>query len=67
MFETFLSSLNQEKRNEGFFDWFEQRHPLLGMLVFQIAAGVILIGAVGGIAFTGGMIIWMFYQVIGVM
>lgn len=67
MLETFLSGLSHWNKRGGGLERFEQKHPLLSMVVFQIAVGMMLIGAVGGIAFTGGMIIWMFYRMIGVM
>lgn len=67
MLETFLSGLNQWNKEDGFLDRFEEEHPIFGMVLFQIIMGVVLIGAVGGIALTGGLIIWMFYCLIGVM
>ena len=67
MMETFLSGLDHWSRRDGLLDRFEQKHPLLSMMVFQAAVGMMLIGAVGGIAFAGGMLIWMFYRMIGVM
>lgn len=67
MFETLLSGLDHWNRKDGFLDRCEQKHPLLSMVLFQIFSGLLLIGAVGTIAFAGGMIIWMFYRIIGVM
>lgn len=51
----------------GFSTRLERRHPLLSMVVFQVVVGLMLIGAVGGIAFAGGLVIWMFYRLAGVM
>lgn len=67
MLETFLSGLSHWKQTDGILGRFEQKHPLVSIVVFQIAVGLMLIGAVGGIAFSGGMVIWMFYRLIGVM
>lgn len=67
MLETFLSGLNHWNRRDGLLDRFEQKHPLFSMVVFQAIVGMMLIGAVGGIAFAGGMVIWIFYRMIGVM
>lgn len=48
-------------------DRLEKRHPVLSMLVFQIAVALFLIAAVGGIALAGGGVIWVFYRLVGVM
>ena len=45
----------------------EKKHPIFGMLLFQIAVGIGLIGTVAGIATLGGAVIWLFYHAMGVM
>lgn len=67
MLETFLLGLNHGSGRGGILDRLERRHPLLSMVVFQVVVGLMLIGAVGGIAFAGGLVIWMFYRLAGVM
>lgn len=46
---------------------FEEEHPLMGILLFQILVGILLIAAVSGIAFAGGGIIWMFCSIMGIV
>ena len=48
-------------------DHFEEEHPLLGILLFQIMVGILLVAAVSGIAFAGGGIIWMFCSIMGIV
>ena len=64
MLEAFLTNLAPVKRMA---DRLEQKHPVLSMLVFQIAVALFLIAAVGGIALAGGGMIWLFYHRVGTM
>lgn len=52
---------------EYFEEYLEKKHPLCSMIVFQIAVGAGLVAAVGGIAFAGAGILWMFCNLAGVM
>lgn len=64
MLEGLLSNMAPVKRMA---DKLEQRHPVLCMLVFQIAVALFLIAAVSGIALAGGGVIWLFYHLVGIM
>lgn len=41
--------------------------PLFSGVCMQLAAALIMVGAVGGIALAGGSVIWLFYKMFGVM
>ncbi len=65
MLEGLLTDMAPVKK---FADRFEKGHPVISLLVFQIAVAVCLIAAVGGIALAGGGLIWLFYHfVMGTM
>lgn len=64
MLEGLLSNMAPVKKMA---DKLEQKHPVLSMLIFQIAVALFLIAAVGGIALVGGSAIWLFYYLVGVM
>ena len=59
MLEGILMVLSPAKK---FADRFEKRHPVISLLVFQIVVAVFLLAAVGGIALSGGGVIWLFYH-----
>lgn len=67
MLQTVITELSHWNKENGLLDRFEEKHPLLGILLFQAAVGILLIAAVSGIAFAGGGIIWIFYRLVGVM
>lgn len=54
-------------RLENPIDALEKSHPMLFMITFQILTAIAMIIAVGGIALTGGMVIWLFYRFMGVL
>lgn len=67
MLTTIMASISQWNHSNKVFERFEQSHPFLSILLFQILVGLGLICAVGGIAGLGGSIIWMFYRLMGTM
>ena len=58
MLEAFLTNLAPVKRMA---DRLEQKHPVLSMLVFQIAVALFLIAAVGKYTVPVYLVIWCFY------
>lgn len=48
-------------------DYVCQKFPVFSSVCMQLAAAIIMIGAVGVIALAGGSVIWVFYKMFGVM
>lgn len=67
MLEAIMSRLGHMDKVNKWMERFEDEHPLLGILLFQVSVGILLIASVSGIAFAGGGIIWMFYKIMGMM
>lgn len=67
MLEGMITKFCHRDKINKWMERFEEEHPLLGILLFQISISVLLIGAVSGIAFAGGGIIWMFSRILGAM
>lgn len=44
-----------------------KRFPLFTMYLLQVVTGLMLIGAVGLVAFMGGSVIWLIYSLLGVI
>ncbi|WP_320990479.1 hypothetical protein [Hungatella sp.] len=64
MMEVLLINRNLVKK---MVDKLEKKHPLLCLLIFQMAVALFLIAAVGGIALIGGSVIWLFYHFVGMI
>ena len=62
MLEGLLDAFEKWNKRTKLLDRLEDDHPLLGMLLFQIVGGLLMVATVSGIAFAGGAIIWMFVK-----
>ena len=62
-----LEELENRDKKMRWSESLEENHPLLSFLLFQILCGIFMVAAVSGITFAGGAIIWMFYQMVGMM
>lgn len=67
MLENMMEELEHWNQKTRLLDRLEENYPLLSLLMFQILAGVLMVAVVSGIAFTGGVLIWMFDRMISLL
>lgn len=67
MLENMMEELEHWNQKKRLLDRLEENYPLLSLLLFQILAGVLMVAVVSGIAFTGGVLIWMFDRMISLL
>jgi len=67
MLENMMEELEHWNQKTRLLDRLEENYPLLSLLLFQILAGVLMVAVVSGIAFTGGVLIWMFDRMISLL
>lgn len=64
MLEILLSNVNPIKET---INRLEKKHPIFCLISFQLVVALFLITIVGGIALTGGCVIWLFYHFMGMI